>query len=69
MEDSLARRVPPNIAPPIASFERMFPLFAGCAMGSCIYVLEDRKAFRALARVETGVVVLEVKKFAAGLEE
>jgi hypothetical protein len=44
-------------------------LFAGCAIGSCIYVLDDRKAFRAFASVETGVVVLEVKKFAAGLDE
>ena len=34
-----------------------------------MYVLEDRKAFRALARVEIVVGVLEVKKLAAGLEE
>lgn len=34
-----------------------------------MYVLDDRKALRALARVETGVVDLEVKKFAAGLVE
>jgi hypothetical protein len=62
-------RVPPTIAPPTASFCIKLPLFAGCPIGCCIYVLDGRKAFRALERVETGVVVLEVKKFAAGLVE
>jgi hypothetical protein len=46
------------------------PLFAGWAIGCWIYVLEDRKAFRAFPNTWLDcVVVLEVKKFAAGLLE
>jgi hypothetical protein len=64
----IARSVPPKRPPPIRTFCIKLPL-TGCAIGCCIYVLDDLKAFRAFASVLTGVVVLEVKKFAAGLDE
>jgi hypothetical protein len=63
-----ARRVPPNMAPPIRSFCTRFPVSAAGATGCWIYALDCLNAFRAFARVLTGVVVLEVKELATGLK-
>jgi hypothetical protein len=63
-----AIKVPPNIAPPTTSFCTKFPAPAPGATVCPMYVLDCRNAFRAFVRVLTGVVVLEVKKLAAGLE-
>jgi hypothetical protein len=62
----IARRAPPNMAPPTSSFCPRLPAFAAGALG-WMYVLDCRKAFRAFASVLIGVAVLEVKKVAAGL--
>lgn len=56
------------MAPPTRSFCTRLPVSAAGAAGCCIYDLDCRNAFRAFARVLTGVVVFEVKKLAAGLE-
>jgi hypothetical protein len=61
-------RVPPNIAPPMSSLCPKLPAVAAGEAVCWIYVLDCRNALRAFASVLIGVVVLEVKKLAAGLE-